>query len=253
MTRKDKSRFREAFFREAGENLRTAAALFDSLPDVGTYVKDAEGRFVAMNRKNCEMCGVRDEFAVIGLRSCDLFPAQQAELYMSLDREVLRTGKPLTNNANTHTVDNSPAVSHVCIHPVRSADGSRIIGTACVYHLTRIPEAEIDWHGRIKSITNHINHHLADRIALDDLAKLGNTTPRKLIAAFNQILGTTPAQYVIAMRINKARMLLETTDRPIVDIALACGFCDHSHFVHTFRREQGVTPGDYRRRHRTQP
>ena len=55
------------------------------------------------------------------------------------------------------------------------------------------------------------------------------------------------------MRINKARMLLETTDRPIVDIALACGFCDHSHFVHTFRREQGVTPGDYRRRHRTQP
>ena len=250
MTRKDKLRFREAFFREAGENLRATAALLNELPDTGSYIKDAEGRFVAMNQKNCEMCGVKDEFSVIGLKSCDLFPAQQADLYMSLDRKVLSTGKPLANNINTHTVDNSLAVSHVRIHPVHSADGSRTIGTMCAYHLTRLPEAEIDWHGRIKSITSHINRHLADRLALDDLARLGNTTPRKLIAAFNQILGTTPARYVIAMRINQARKLLEETDSPIVAIALECGFCDHSHFVHTFRREQGLTPGEYRRHHR---
>ncbi len=60
----------------------------------------------------------------------------------------------------------------------------------------------------------------------------------------------TPADYVLNVRVNAARALLETTDKLITDIAVETGFCDHSHFIKTFKRFTGHTPGAYRRTHR---
>ena len=47
------------------------------------------------------------------------------------------------------------------------------------------------------------------------------------------------------------RNLLEETDQSLTDIAQAAGFYDFSHFFHTFRRERGLTPAQYRARHRS--
>jgi AraC-like DNA-binding protein len=44
---------------------------------------------------------------------------------------------------------------------------------------------------------------------------------------------------------------LENTDLCVYDIAIDTGFCDLSHFTKTFKRERGVTPGEYRRQHRS--
>jgi AraC-like DNA-binding protein len=44
--------------------------------------------------------------------------------------------------------------------------------------------------------------------------------------------------------------MLEETDKLISDIAGESGFYDQSHFTKTFFRERGLTPGEYRRRHR---
>ena len=52
------------------------------------------------------------------------------------------------------------------------------------------------------------------------------------------------------IRLNAARRLLEKTDRLVSDIAVATGFFDQSHFTKIFKRERGVTPGEYRRHHR---
>ena len=78
-----------------------------------------------------------------------------------------------------------------------------------------------------------------------------SASPRsKLVRAYQKILGMTPAAYVMSTRINTARKPLEDTDKTISGIAQDCGFCAHSHFVHTFRGERGTTPCEYRRRHR---
>ena len=64
-------------------------------------------------------------------------------------------------------------------------------------------------------------------------------------------MNVTPSRYLASLRVNRARHLLETTDLSISDIAQTCGFYDHSHFVRVFRRERGVTPGEYRQQHRS--
>ncbi|MBQ3097507.1 MAG: AraC family transcriptional regulator [Kiritimatiellae bacterium] len=49
--------------------------------------------------------------------------------------------------------------------------------------------------------------------------------------------------------VNATRVLLETTDRLVTDIAVATGFYDHAHFIKTFKSIAGVTPSRYRKRH----
>ena len=58
--------------------------------------------------------------------------------------------------------------------------------------------------------------------------------------------GQTPRQVVIATRLGAAAALLRTTRRPVVRIALEVGFGDLSHFMASFARAFGVSPGSYR-------
>lgn len=84
--------------------------------------------------------------------------------------------------------------------------------------------------------------------ALADLAELVGASPFHFARMFRAITGTTPHRYVISARLRRAATLLLDTRRRISDIALEVGFGDLSNFVHTFRREMGMTPRDFRRR-----
>ena len=68
---------------------------------------------------------------------------------------------------------------------------------------------------------------------------------RKLLA----ITGETTSQYVLHLRLNKAKDLLDQAhDLNIGDIALRCGFDDNAHFARAFKQYSGLTPTQYRRR-----
>ena len=69
---------------------------------------------------------------------------------------------------------------------------------------------------------------------------------------FMKVIGVRPGRYIIQQRLNAACRLLEDTDLGVMDIATGTGFCDQSHLTKLFKRERGLTPGEYRRRHRTQ-
>lgn len=66
--------------------------------------------------------------------------------------------------------------------------------------------------------------------------------------AFRETVGSTPYQWLLTQRIDRARHLLAGTDLPLVEIALACGFSDQSHFTRIFGRVEGMSPGRWRRR-----
>ena len=249
MTKKQKLAFQNRFFNAAGGNLLTVKEMMDGLPDAGFYIKDAEGRIVTFNKRNCEICNLPDEFSAIGLRSDELFPGDQSKTWLANDRTVLRSGRPL-HTTHSHAADGSMRLSIKSVYPIRSADGRRLIGTMCLYRQNSTPEPALDWHDRIKGVTSYINAHPTEELTLKRLAELGSTTPSKLVRAFEKTLGTTPSRYVTTTRINLARRLLEETDDSITEIAQAAGFYDFSHFFHVFRRERGISPSQYRRQHR---
>ncbi|MCH5346905.1 MAG: helix-turn-helix domain-containing protein [Muribaculaceae bacterium] len=68
-----------------------------------------------------------------------------------------------------------------------------------------------------------------------------------------EVTGLSPIDFVTCVRLRKACRLLSTTATPIADIAHAVGYADSRYFARTFKQSLGVSPTDYRSRHKTTP
>jgi AraC family transcriptional regulator len=85
-----------------------------------------------------------------------------------------------------------------------------------------------------------------ERLTLAELARDVGVHPVHLAQAFHKSYRRTVGDYVRQLRIEYACHELATSETPIVQIALAAGFCDQSHFTRTFKLLIGVTPSQYR-------
>ena len=101
---------------------------------------------------------------------------------------------------------------------------------------------------RLKRVTEFVQTHLADDIGLGALAAAAELSPFHFSRVFKLTTGEAPYRYVRSRRLERARMLLETTLTPLSEIALACGFANQSHFTAAFTQATGLSPGRHRRR-----
>lgn len=99
---------------------------------------------------------------------------------------------------------------------------------------------------RLRRAVAFIHDHLAEDISLDDLAGLAAMSPFHFARAFKAAKGTSPLQYVIAARIDLARVKLQTTSLTVAQIAHDVGYDDVSRFGQHFKARVGVTPAAWR-------
>lgn len=250
MTTAQKKRLRAQFFRELGANGEAFKAMFDEAPLLCFYMKDAEGRIMALNRRNCDVCNIRDEWDAIGLTSRDIFPSPYADDYMTLDREVLSTGKPVLKRITQYPADRSMNFMISNVYPLRNTRG-KIIGTARVYRLSSDNGDNTLRYGQVRNVSQFVEKHYSEDIRLEQLISLSGMSKNTFIRAFSDIFNMTPWHYLTTIRLNAVRKLLETTDKLLANIAAETGFFDQSHLTRVFKKERGMTPGEYRRRHRT--
>ncbi|WP_131806204.1 helix-turn-helix domain-containing protein, partial [Mycolicibacterium conceptionense] len=85
-------------------------------------------------------------------------------------------------------------------------------------------------------------------VHLDSLAQLAGMPVQGFIGAFRRAFHTTPYQFLLDLRIDRAKTLLLTTSQTIAEIAVSVGFSTPSHFATAFRRRVGISPSSYRRR-----
>jgi AraC family transcriptional regulator len=100
---------------------------------------------------------------------------------------------------------------------------------------------------KLRLIVEYIDSKLAENIALQALADVAQLNLFHFIRAFKQSTGASPHQFVLSKRIERARALLKTTELPVAQVALECGFSNQSHFTAAFHRATGVTPALFRR------
>jgi transcriptional regulator GlxA family with amidase domain len=92
-----------------------------------------------------------------------------------------------------------------------------------------------------------IANHLSADLSVGALAARVNQSPRHFARLFKQETGQTPGDYVEAVRVERARGLLEATDTGIASIASQCGFGTVETMHRVFRRRLNTTPGEHRR------
>jgi AraC family transcriptional regulator len=91
-----------------------------------------------------------------------------------------------------------------------------------------------------------IDSHLDDDLRLPQIAETLGVSPYHFAHVFRRAVGIAPHKYVIRRRVERAQELLDTTDLPLVEIALSVGCANQSHFSAMFHRVTGLTPQSYR-------
>jgi AraC-like DNA-binding protein len=86
----------------------------------------------------------------------------------------------------------------------------------------------------------------ADETSLHVLAQRTGVTPFHVIRAFREATGLAPHQYLIQVRVERARQFLADGAVPSM-VAAMTGFVDQSHLTYHFKKHLGITPGNYRR------
>lgn len=135
--------------------------------------------------------------------------------------------------------------THVGLDEVALAFAARFAGT-----VSGSPAAPRGIHARDRRRAVEAALYLEERsheaLHLEDVAAQVGLSPFHFLRLFRGVLGVTPHQYLVRMRLRRAAGLL-ATDASITSIAYDVGFGDLSNFVRTFHRAAGVSPRGFRR------
>jgi AraC-like DNA-binding protein len=99
----------------------------------------------------------------------------------------------------------------------------------------------------VKKAVEYLQAHYDANITLDGLAGEMNYSPYHFLRIFKAATGSTPFEYLLNIKIEKAKELLRYTDFSVEQISGLCGFNSGSYFTQAFRRKVGATPTAYKK------
>ena len=79
-------------------------------------------------------------------------------------------------------------------------------------------------------------------ISVEELAALTNRSLTSFKKEFKAIFGMPPHRWIVEKRLERARMLLISTNKTVSEVGTECGFANISHFIKLFKRRFGTTP-----------
>lgn len=103
----------------------------------------------------------------------------------------------------------------------------------------------------VEGILRYMMEHYHESLNADLLCEHFHVSRSTLFRIFKENTGATMNEFLVKIRMKKAKELLQVTDLPITEVAGNVGVQDISHFCHTFKRLFGMTPSEYRSRYST--
>lgn len=191
----------------------------------------------------------------------------------------------LPKNANSHTYwihftgslceKLFTSLSLQDVHIVRTEQNREIahlIARICRYYNLEIPNRELICSGLMQSILGLLSNEvqkenrrrggenpdqiseLISRIKMvpnlkftvEECAAFCHLSKAHFARIFKQTTGTSPLRFILQIRVERAKELLDFTDRSVAEIAEACGFGDQNYFARTFKKLTGLSPTRYR-------
>ena len=131
--------------------------------------------------------------------------------------------------------------------------GYRFASCACLMELmlylsrcyTKVSAPEGGAILRLGQVLSFIEKHFAEPIRVAELAKQAHMSESSLLRTFRKVMGTSPLDHVIRVRIGKAMELLRHEDVRVTDAAFQCGFHDSNYFARQFHKIAGRTPRQF--------
>ena len=242
---RSRPRDREAAIRCDPDNL---PEILDHLADVYFYVKDVNSKWQECNSATLTLFNAASKSDVLGKADWDFYPEQIAREIIEDDRSVIESGRPIVNKLEV-IVDESGRLLWVLTTktPARNKRGE-ICG---VMGLTR-PVGTTDMlpngYRQFSKVIDHVEHHYRSPLEVSELARIACLSESQFRKRFMKLFKISPLKFITRIRVQTAAKLLVSSDTPIADIAVKCGFCDQSYLTRQFTSFFGMTPKKYRDR-----
>lgn len=105
----------------------------------------------------------------------------------------------------------------------------------------------------VSAVSQYLRQHADSDLTVEEMARLAGMGRTSFCKEFKKAMGNSPANYLREIRLRKACSMLRDTDKPLKEIATACGFKSQIYFNQCFRQEMGRTPSEYRKKQMASP
>ena len=221
-------------------------ALFDCLPDVVFFVKNARGEYVVVNQTLAQRCGKSAKSELIGRRPDEVFPAPLGRSYRAQDEEVLSSGEPIHDQLELHFYPNGRrgwCITHKL--PMRGRDGS-VNGVYGFSRDLQAPNERGEDYSQIADAVRRIHGEYGEPLKVGDLARKAGLSEYQFDRRIRRIFQIGAGQLIQKVRLEAAMQRLRESDATIAAIASECGYSDQSAFARRFHRTIGMSPSEYR-------
>ncbi len=232
-------------------------------PEVLKAVRDAHdrgARIVAL----CTGAFILAAAGVLDGRTATTHWQYTAQLAQQYPRIRVRSEVLYVDDGQVLTSAGMSAAVDLCLHIVRNDHGARAArdvarhmvmpthreGGQAQYIMTPVPDLDSSGAG-IQRVLEYLRANLDAEARLDDLAAMAFMSTRNFSRRFREVTGTTPSQWVIKLRLDRARELLEETDEPIERVARLAGFGNPTTMRQRFAQLLQTSPSAYRQSFRT--
>lgn len=142
-------------------------------------------------------------------------------------------------NASPHSPLYAESLTNrLTLYLLRHYSTGRVVRALPTNHLTFI---------QLRRVDEYIHAHLDQKISLADLATCLHLSVPHFERMFRTTTHQPPYRYVLEIRLERARVLLQRTRLTLAEVALQCGFSSQSHFTTHFTRYMGVSPARFAR------
>lgn len=160
--------------------------------------------------------------------------SDELKIYLSTFKREFSKGK----KRDTHKLEHLAAL--ICIELIDA-------GTPPVFDARRGGRECHGYQKGIHSAAEFLNDNYHRDVLIEELAAMSGFSKNYFIASFKRTLGESPYSYLSKLRISKAKLLLETTNESVHDIAIKCGFKKSNTLTSLFKSSTGKTPTEYRK------
>ena len=100
----------------------------------------------------------------------------------------------------------------------------------------------------VASAVRWLDEHFTESVRIERIAASVFLSPDRFTEVFAAVMGRTPRDYLRHLRLERAKLLLASTDTPVADVGMQAGFGEPAYFTRAFRAAVGMTPSEFRRK-----